>query len=205
VEDLITLSVKLHKQDPNVKVLSAKDASAIYDDGFLRRGEVIVFNYTLIMQMLNFGILVVAMYGWFWQPLLTFLDQRRATIRSDIETAQGEKEKAQEARSQAETYLRDTRSERRKIIDAAQEQAQTEREELLDAARKETEGMIARAKKEIEAHVAAGKTELRKELTQLSVELAEKIIEREIREDDHAELVRQFIAEIETKAKEGRN
>ncbi|NOZ20244.1 MAG: hypothetical protein GXP25_04060, partial [Planctomycetes bacterium] len=30
VEDLITLSVKLHKQDPNVKVLSAKDASAIY-------------------------------------------------------------------------------------------------------------------------------------------------------------------------------
>ena len=65
--------------------------------------------------------------------------------------------------------------------------------------------MIERAKKEIEAHVATGKTELRKELGRLSIELAGKIIEREIREEDHAELVTQFVAEIESKAKEGSN
>lgn len=205
VQELVTLSETLHEKDPTIRKIEPKEAREIFDNAFLKRGEVIGFNFTLFMQMLNFAILLVAMYGLLWGPMIHFLDERRRSIQTDIETAKEDRQKAEALRVKVDGELKQTRDERRKILDEAEREAEGEREERIEAARKEAEGMIERAKREIEAHVAAGKMELRQDITRLSVELAKKIIEREIKEQDHATLVSQFILEIENKSKESDN
>jgi len=197
VTELVALSKRLKAEDPKAKELSKKEAEAIFDDALLEPGPVIGFNYT------NFTILLVAMYGLLWDPMIRFLDERRNAIRTDIETAKEGREKAEALRAEVEDELKKTRDERREIIDTAEREAAAEREKELAEGRTEAAAMIERAKREIEAHVAAGKTELRQEIARLSVELAQRIIDREIKEQDHAVLVSQFIQEIEDQAKEG--
>ena len=177
--------------------LTRPEAEAMYDAHLAPKGAIIAFNYTLFLQMLNFAVLLVALYGLLWQPVLKFLDERREGIRSDLEAARRNREESGQERGEATQMLSDTRRERMRLLETAEREAEDARLEILKGARGEAERLTENARQEIAGEVERARTTLQAEVADLSVSIASQILEREVNKDDQKTLFEQLLGEVE--------
>ena len=97
-------------------------------------------NYTLILTIINFLILVYVLKKLFWGPLTKFLDDRARGIEDSIRAAEVNREEAQRLIEQQEEALRQARTEAKEIVDrgiaeAAREARRVRQEAAEQAAR----------------------------------------------------------------------
>ncbi|MBN2584029.1 MAG: F0F1 ATP synthase subunit B [Planctomycetes bacterium] len=161
------------------------------------QGQLISFDATLIMIMLNFGGLLVILYLLLWDPILKVLDDRAATIAGDLEQAAKKHEDAAALKNKYDEMLLGSKQERQELIAEGRREGQTERQRIVEAAQQESEKVIARTKQELEAAAEKVRRDLRTEIGGLSVELARKILGREVQPDDNRHLVDDFLSKLE--------
>jgi F-type H+-transporting ATPase subunit b len=71
-----------------------------------------------------------------------------------------------------------------------------ERERLTQQSREEAHRMITQARAEIDQEVRRAKAELRDETVTLSLTTAERLLQRNLTEEDHRRLAEQYIEEL---------
>ena len=98
------------------KPITKEEAAQVFAQFFPLKGSIININFTLIVQCLNFGILLMVLYGFLWDPLLQFLDKRRAIIRDRLEDAARRKQEAEGVLRQHHQELAQLRKQRAEII-----------------------------------------------------------------------------------------
>lgn len=157
------------------------------------------FFCTLGFQILNFAILLILLLGVLWQPLMKILDERAARIRQDLEAAESNRAQAEKVLSERNRLLGRARQQRSSIIEDGQRAANEEREKILEAARREAKLMVERGGAQIQADFESARQALEQEIASLSVQLATKILQREISREDHAKLIDDFIAQVTNK------
>ena len=151
----------------------------------------------LFWMLLSFGIVFFILKKFAWKPILKMLNEREYNIEQDLKAAtraREEMEKLQEnnerilneARLEREKIFREANDIKEKIVSEAREQALVEKDKILNSAR------IA-----IEAEKNTAIKEIRNVAADLSLQIAEKIIRRELRNDQkQKELVEQMIQEL---------
>ncbi|MBQ2192288.1 MAG: F0F1 ATP synthase subunit B, partial [Clostridia bacterium] len=82
------------------------------------------------------------------------------------------------------------------LIRTAQTNARQRSNAIISEAEDRASGMIRRAENEIELERGKATAGMKKEIADLAVQLAEKLLEREINEEDHANLIDSFIEGI---------
>lgn len=179
------------------KDFSDRDADALVDRYFAEKGSVFGANATLMIQIVNFAVLLVLMYVFLWDPMIAFLDQRRDMIRDEIASARQGNQAAQARLSEYEQKLDAARSERQSIVEAGKHEAQRERSVILAQAREQADRLAANARQELAAEVERAKAELRREIGALSVQVARGILAREVQQADHEALIEDLIKEIQ--------
>jgi len=162
-------------------------------------GPIIGINATAVFVWLNFGIVIVALYGFLWEPITRVLDERSAHVRDTIDEVARQKEKAQEILERYRAHLQELEEKREKFISRAQKEGHQERQKIIRQAKEEIRIMHDRAMAEVDDELGKARDELKKEVAALSVALARKILEREISDAEHVELVEDFIRELESK------
>ena len=146
-------------------------------------------NLTLIGQTVTFIIFVWFCMKFIWPPIMNALNERRKTISDGLaaaEQGQREREKGQmdanelveEAKSQAQEII--ARAEKRgtEVVADAKNDAQTEGERILNAARGEIEMEANRTREQLRVQVA-----------QLAVAGAEKILAKEVDAKAHEKML----------------
>ncbi len=166
----------------------------VYVDG---SGQLIAFDWTLVLTVVNFLGLLIILYLLLWEPILKVLDDRAATIASDLEQAARKHEDAAALKSKYEEMLLGSKQERQALIAEGRREGEAERQRIVEAAKQESEKMIARTKQELEAAVEKARRDLRNEIGILSVELARKILGREVRPEDNRHLVDDFLSKLD--------
>lgn len=156
-------------------------------------GSIIAPNYTMIMQWLNFGILLLLLYGFFWDPLVQFLDERRDEVRGRLKNAEEKEEKSEELLEQRREQLREVKRERADIIDQGKQEAQREKERIRNEARDDAERMREEARERVNEEVRRARAGLRDEVASLASDVAEKILERELSRDDHDRILDEML------------
>jgi hypothetical protein len=111
-----------HIRDPQ-QPITAPEAAEVRDDLLAKKGLIININYTLIMQCLNFAVLLLVLYAWLWDPMLRFLDKRRALVKERLDEAAASREEAAGLRDQRQQELGKLRQERGQIIEQAKRAA----------------------------------------------------------------------------------
>ena len=154
--------------------------------------ESLVFWTTLIFVIFFFILRKVA-----WGPILNAVKSREESINNALEAAeQAKKEMAQlnadnerilkEARLQQDTIIKEAREIKENMITVAKEEAQAEAAKIIESA------MVT-----IENEKQAAINELKNSVASLSVEIAEKIIRKELLSDTRQEeLVEQMLNEM---------
>jgi F-type H+-transporting ATPase subunit b len=100
--------------------------------------------FTVGAQVVNFVILVWLLKRFLYKPILDAIDAREKRIAAEFADADRKKADAQGQRDEFENKSRAFDEQRGALLTKATDEAKTERERLLDEARKESEGVRAR-------------------------------------------------------------
>ncbi|MBD3949336.1 F0F1 ATP synthase subunit B [Tuanshanicoccus lijuaniae] len=146
-----------------------------------------------IVTMVAFVVLLLIVKHFTWQPFMKMLEKRHQIIQNDLTHAANEKEASVKAKQEAQQLLKEARQEATQIIMQAKKQGLQVQDNMIKEAKEE----VARMRESAEQEVAQERTrilnEVKGELTDISIEIAEKILRREISNADYHRLVEEFI------------
>lgn len=153
-------------------------------------------NATLIGQMIAFAGFVWFCMKFVWPPLIKAIEDRQAKIAGGLDAAEKGQHDLELAKQKASEILKDAKAQAAEIVDKAHKRARDMVEEATDDARIEADKIITGAKAEVERDAHRVKEELRNQVAAIAVVGATKIIERDIKADDHKEVLDKLIAEL---------
>lgn len=177
-------------------LLAAFPALAAEEAHGAEQPGIINLNKTLIIQVVNFLILVVVLSKFLFKPLTQFLATRADGIRRSLEEAKTAREAAAQTQKEYEAQILATRREAAAMRESAIREVEEERQRLLKVSREEAARLVTEAKAQIEQEVKKAKAELREEVVGLSLGITERLIARSLTADDHRRLAEQVAAEI---------
>ena len=145
-----------------------------------------------------FALVYLIMRKLAFPRLTAVLAERAVVIQGKMEESEAALRDANAARDRFEAQLRDSRGEANRIIDEAREAAETVRRELIARAEAEAQAITERARADVASERDRAISQLRSEVGALSVQLAGKIVGKEIDEQAHRSLIDRYIQELST-------
>lgn len=149
----------------------------------------IKINATLILTILNFILFVAVLATILWKPMLKFLDERAKKISESLKLGEENKKRAEELKIEYDEIIKEARLKASEIADNAMTSASDESRKVISQAREQAHATIDSAREEINMEAERIKQDLRREVAKMTVSLASKVLEREIKEDDHKKLI----------------
>jgi F-type H+-transporting ATPase subunit b len=92
--------------------------------------------------------------------------------------------------------MRQAREKASEILTEAQKSADLQSEQILNEAARQASAIKEKAEKDIAQEKRKAVNEIKDEIGGMAVEIAGKVIEREIDEKDHSKLIDDFIANV---------
>jgi F-type H+-transporting ATPase subunit b len=153
-------------------------------------------NNEVIWGTAAFAVLLVALWK-FGVPAVKNMEQAREDrIRNDLESAERARTEAEAEKAQYVAQIAGARDEAGRIIEEARQSAEQVRRDLIARAETEANEVRERAQADIEAQRQRAFSELRGDVAQLSIDLAERIVERNLDRDTQRQLVDSFISQV---------
>ena len=153
---------------------------------------------SLIVYLVNFGILLGLLYLFAYKPILRLMDQRSDRIRESLEAADRAREEASRSQQDTQQQINEARIEGQRLLDEARDMAERYRNEEMDRARQEAESFVARAREDIQRERDVAIQEVRGHFADLAISAAERVIERSLDRDAHGDLIAQVLDEGDT-------
>ncbi len=150
---------------------------------------------TLIVYLVNFGILLAVLYFFAYKPLLKAMDQRSDRIRDSLAAADQAREAAASSHAAIEEQLNEARREGQRLLEQAREATDRFREEEMGRVRLEAEAFVERARTDIQRERDAALDEVRVSFGDLAITAAERVIRRSVDRQAHQELIAQVLNE----------
>lgn len=147
----------------------------------------------LLWTLVVFGLLLLILKKFAWGPLLSALDAREKRIQARFDDAAREIAEAEKRVVEYEEKIAHVKDQAAEIIAEAKRDVERVRLDVQAQAEREAEKILQRAKREIHLAKEAAAQELRDQLVDLTTELTARIIEREVRKEDHVRFVENAI------------
>lgn len=149
--------------------------------------------WTIIMQWGNLLILFLLMRKFLFKPVKAILDKREAEINEAYDEAGKAKSEAENMREEYNARMASAREEAGEIVKNATVVAQTRETEIIADAQAKATLMLQKADADIAQEKKKAVNEIKDDISDMAVDIASKIIEREINPEDHEKLITEFI------------
>lgn len=129
------------------------------------------------------AILVVLIYllkKFAWGPILSSLNSREEGIKDALESAEKARVEMQNLKADNEKLLIDARMERDAILKEARQMKEKVIADASEEAQKKADKIVTSAKESIELEKQAAMNELKNQVANLSIEIAEKVVRKEL-------------------------
>ncbi len=152
--------------------------------------------WTMIAQFLNLMIQLFLIKKFLFKPVNDILEKRRAQTDQEIRDARQAKEEADNLKGKYEADIAKARDEAARIVQSAQKEAQTRADEVVREAQAKAAGLKAQAEADIAQERKKAVNEAKNEIGGLVMDIAGKVVEKEINEADHKRLIEDFIKNV---------
>jgi F-type H+-transporting ATPase subunit b len=161
-------------------------------------GGLINLDKSLIVQVINFVILLIILQKFLYKPLLAKMEERTSAIKRSLDEAQAARAEAVRQQEENAAQLRAAYAEAAAIRDQALREAGEAGRKQLEAAQAQARKLVEDTKAQLEGEIRRAREELRRETTDLALAVAEKLVRRTLREEDHRKIVADAIAGLKT-------
>lgn len=128
-----------------------------------------------------------------WKPVNEMMQKRADKISDDIDSAEKSRVEAEALAKQRQDALANSRQEASSIVDSAKKQGQQQRDGIVADAQNEVLTLKQNAQKDIEQQRQDALLNARNDVADLSIEIASKIIQKELSANDQKALIDSYI------------
>jgi len=150
----------------------------------------------LIAGTLSFLILLFFMWKFAYPAIAKTMEARSERIQNDLDEAEQAKQSADTVMSEYKAQLADARGEYNRIIEEARSQAERVKNDMIAATQAEVSDLKAKAAADVEAARNQAMASLRSSVGDIAIELAEKVVEKNLDRETNQRLVASFIDQV---------
>jgi F-type H+-transporting ATPase subunit b len=142
-------------------------------------------------------VLVFALLAKFaWPAIKKGLQDREDKIRGDLEQAEAVRTQAETELADYQRQLAEARNEAGRIIEEARQSADQVRKDLIARAEADAAGIRAKASDDIRAASDRAMADVQAKVSDLSIELAERIVQQNLDRSTQIQLIENYINEV---------
>ncbi len=156
-----------------------------------------IFNpVTILLHFINAAILLCALYFLLYKPVRTYTTDRATMIEKQLLNAKDIEETARQHAVASEQKLKDADREAQNIISNGAQRAHEQVQQILASVQKETDDMMAKARQDMDSMMVTAHETIADEAAALAVDIASKMLAREVKLEDHKQLVNDFVMKV---------
>ena len=152
--------------------------------------------FTMIFAWINLLILYLFLKKLLFKPVKNMIDSRQKEIDDMYSDAEESRASAAALKSEYEEKMEHATEESEQILKKAIRRAQLREEEILAEANKKADLTLERATLQIELEKKRAINEVKDEVSGMAISIASAVIERDVNQDEHKELIDEFINQI---------
>lgn len=178
---------------PLFMVLTGFDAWAAEHDG--GHGGGVPWS-ELIFKIINFVVLIAALYWLLAKQIKDFFTNRKESIKQALKEAKNNKEEAERRYKEFSDKLACLEEKAKEIAEDLREEGEKEKEKIINEAREVAKKIMEQAEVAASHEIKKAIQEVREEATNLIVSLAEETIKKEISEEDQKRLIKDYVDKL---------
>lgn len=164
------------------------------------RWEVVDFRTDLaLFTAVVFLLLLSALYYAAWGPIMSGLEKREQRIADQIASAEKAAADAAAKLSEYQSKLAAASAEAQAIVADARKDAESAGQKLIAAAQEDATRLRERATADIESAKRVALGEIAEQSTQVAMSLAQRVVGREVKAEDHQSLIQEMLAKLPSK------
>ena len=152
--------------------------------------------WQIIISLCNLVILFFIVRKFLFEPVKKFVAERQALADSILGEANAAKTEAENEKAEWKAKLEKADSEADEIVKKAVAKADKRSDVIIANAQERADGIIRQAKVDAELEQKKAEEGIKREIVDLSQVLTKKMLKREINEEDHKDLIDDFIQDI---------
>jgi len=149
-----------------------------------------------IWTIITFLLLFYVLAKFAWKPLLSMLEERESLIKKSLSDAETAREELQKINLESEAIITKARTEAQSILSDGKAAAEKIKDDTVAKAKEEASKIREEAKEQIKAEKDRAISDIKKEVVDLSLNVAEKLIKKNISEKDNASLIEESLEKI---------
>ena len=162
--------------------------------------KILHFDIQLLIQagsqFINIAIVIAVLGFILYIPVRDFLDRRRQGIADQIASAEEQEKQANENKALYESKLKTIETERNEILDSARKRVQEKEVQILAEAKKEAEALRNRAQLDIEREKEKAQDEMKAQIIQIASLMAGRYLSANMDSDTQNRLLDEVISEL---------
>ena len=152
--------------------------------------------WTMIFAWINLLILYLLFKKFLFGPIKKMIDDRQNEIDNIYSDAEGARESADELKAEYEEKMSHAEEESEEILKKAVRRAQLKEEEILKEANEQAARTLERAEEQIALEKKQAINDVKNQVSSMAIGIASAVIERDVSESEHRELIDDFINNI---------
>jgi|GEM_PF-836502 len=153
--------------------------------------------YLIIGQIITFLAALFLLWRIAYKPITGIFKQRADKIGADLAAAEKTRQDVERMKADYDLQLARLKDDAQKMMNQTVKEAQSVREEILNAAKDQSQEMLKRTVQQIEFEKQKAVKELRQQVLEMSMLVAEKTIGETVSADLQRRLVDQLFAQVE--------
>lgn len=149
-----------------------------------------------LFVLISFILLVLLVKHYAWGPVTKMMDKRVNKITGDLDYADKERKDAEQLKDQRSDALKSSKTEAVQIVSNAKKAGESQRTDIVNKAHAEASDINKRAQSDAKKAKQDAMQSVTNDVAQLSVDIASKIIGRELSVDDQKNLIDSYIKEL---------
>ena len=157
---------------------------------------VTIVPWTLIAQILNLFLQMYLIKRFLFKPINEIIEKRRKMATEELDSARVLNEEAEALKNEYEANIAEAKEKANEIIASANRSALSRSDEIIAEANKEATAIKNKAEADILQERKKAINDIKNEIGSMAVDIAGKVIEREVNADDHEKLINEFIENV---------
>ncbi|MDD3382901.1 MAG: ATP synthase F0 subunit B [Bacilli bacterium] len=151
----------------------------------------------ILLHLLNFAVLLVAVRFLLWKPVKKIMDKRKQEYIKAKEDSVRMVKEAEELKTEYSTLVDNIEKEKAEIITKALSEAEIRAEAIIIKSKEHAENIITSAKEVAKSDAIQAEKDFEKEIATLAIDIASKVIDREINQKDNEKLIENYLNQWE--------
>lgn len=148
----------------------------------------------MILVLISTVLICLLAKHFFWPQVLGYFDRRQKLIADEIASGQKAHAEGETFKQQYADQLKGAKNEAHEIIEAAKQSAKSEGAQILSKARIDANNAVEKAQRDIEREKMMAEKDIKKEITEVAFLAAEKIVGKELNDEEQKKYIDDFIS-----------